>query len=71
MIADDEHVRIVPVAGTCELTESVLQIQRIKNHCLCSLLYPIISVVVDDVEDLIPGVAHIIVVPPQVAVFCY
>ena len=25
MIADDEHVRIIPVAGTCELTESVLQ----------------------------------------------
>ena len=69
MITDDEHIRIIPVPGTCELTESVLQ-QQIVSHSLSPFTLPslVISVVVNDFKDLVPGVADIIVIPPEVAV---
>ena len=50
IVADDEHVRIIPVPGTRELTESVL----------------VVSVVVDDAEDRVPGVVNIIVIPSHI-----
>ena len=64
IIADDEHVRIIPVPGTCELAESVLKSQIIIDLIFCpSLSSLIISVVVDDAEDRVPGVVNIIVIP--------
>ena len=53
MIANHEHVGIIPMSGPCELTEAS----------------PIISVVVDDAENrFLPGVENIVVIPPEVAV---
>ena len=55
--------------GTCELPESVLKSQIIIDLIFCpSPSSLIISVVVDDAEDRVPGVVNIIVIPPQVAV---
>ena len=72
MIAHDEHVRIIPLPGTCELTESVLKKQIIIDFLpFFSPPSLIIAVVVDYFEDLLPGVVDITEIPPEVAVLSY
>ena len=53
VVADDQHVGVIPVAGTSKVAEPVL----------------ILPVVVDDAEDGVPGVVDIVVIPPEVAMF--
>ena len=52
VIANNQHVRIIPVPGTCELGKRV----------------PVPAVEIDDPENRIPRVVNIIKVSPKVAV---
>ena len=51
VIANNQHVRIIPVAGTRELTKPIL----------------VLAVIIDDPENRIPRVVNIIEVSPKVA----
>ena len=51
VIANNQHVRIIPVAGTSKLTEPIL----------------VLAVVIDNPENRIPRVVNIIEVSPKIA----